>query len=89
MATMANGCTLVADTFNHRIRMFSADGKQVRSIAGTGTRVFQDGPAAQATFNVPHDVVVLSDGRILVADYFNDRIRVISADLQQLSLIHI
>ena len=45
----------------------------VSTIAGTGKEGFQDGPAAQATFNEPTGIAVNTDGRIYVADQGNGR----------------
>ena len=84
---MYDGSVLVVDFDNHRIRLISPNGQHVRTIAGSGELGHEDGPAAQARFNGPYAVVVLSDGRILIADCYNDRIRMISADLQQVSTV--
>ena len=87
LASMDDGSVLVVDQYNNRIRLISANGKHVRTIAGSGEEGHQDGPAAQARFNYPCAVVVLSDGRILIADGRNHRIRMMSADLQQVSTV--
>ena len=87
IAVLLSGSVLVVDHYNHCIRMISADGKEVSTVAGTVQYGHQDGPAAQARFHYPAAVVVLSDGRILVADGHNHRIRVISADLQQVTTV--
>jgi hypothetical protein len=76
---------LVAD--NHRIRMLSADLQQVSTVAGDGTEGHLDGAAAQAQFRCPSGLALLTDGRVLVSDSFNNRIRVLSADLQQVSTV--
>jgi DNA-binding beta-propeller fold protein YncE len=46
-----------------------------------------DGAAAQAQFSHPAGPALLPDGRVLVADFGNNRIRVLSADLQQVSTV--
>lgn len=48
--------------------------------AGSGELDFQDGPAAQATFNYPYDVLTQADGQLLIADRFNHRIRLLVGD---------
>ena len=78
---------LVADMGNHRIRLLSADLQQVSTVAGDGARGHRDGAAAQAQFNRPVGLALLPGGRVLVADWFNHRIRVLSADLQQVSTV--
>jgi hypothetical protein len=78
---------LVADMDNHRIRVLSADLQQVSTVAGDGGNGHRDGAAAQAQFHGPAGLALLTDGRVLVADYHNHRIRVLSADLQQVSTV--
>ena len=52
-------------------------------MAGDGENGHRDGAAAQAQFNRPTDLALLPDSRVLVADQNNQRIRLLSADLQQ------
>ena len=66
---------LVADEDNHRIRVLSADLQQVSTVAGDGEEGHQDGAAAQARFNCPTGLALLPDGRVLVTDQYNHRIR--------------
>lgn len=79
VALDADGNLYVADTGNNRIRKVTPEG-QVSTVAGDGTAGFLDGPAAQARFNGPIGVAVDSNGKIIVADSYNDRIRVISPE---------
>jgi hypothetical protein len=78
---------LVADEGNHRIRVLSADLQQVSTVAGDGGRGHRDGAAAQAQFHWPAGLAVLPDGCVLVGDRGNSRIRVLSANLQQVSTL--
>ena len=87
MLHLPDGRVLVADQFNNRIRMLSADLQQVSTVAGDGERGHQDGAAAQAQFSSPVDFALLPDGRVLVTDQNNHRICVLSADLQQVSTV--
>lgn len=69
-----DGSLVVADTGNHAIRRVSPDGV-VTTIAGDGVAGLVDGAAERARFRAPVGVAVAPDGRIIVADTYNDRIR--------------
>lgn len=73
------GALYVADTANNAIRRISPEG-DVTTVAGDGTPGFADGPAHRARFNGPLGVAVDFDGRLFVADTYNDRIRIIHPD---------
>jgi sugar lactone lactonase YvrE len=79
LALASDGTLYAADTGGHAIRRISPDGV-VSTLAGDGTPGYADGPAAQARFNGPIGVAVTPDGRVVVADTYNDRIRVIESD---------
>ena len=79
LARAPDGTLYVADTGNHAIRRITADGS-VSTLAGDGTPGYADGPAHQARFNGPIGIAVAPDGRIIVTDTYNDRIRVIDAN---------
>jgi sugar lactone lactonase YvrE len=79
VALTASGSLIVADTANNAIREVSPDG-QVRTLAGGGPPGFVDGPAAAARFNGPIGVAVDADARIVVADSYNDRVRLLTPD---------
>lgn len=68
---------LVCDSGHHRIRMITRAGKQTKAVffAGSGKRGLKDGKISESQFNYPSDVLVTSDGSILVADTLNHRIR--------------
>jgi hypothetical protein len=87
MLQLPDGRLLVADSLGRRIRMLSADLQQVSTVAGDGEEGHRDGAAAQAQFNCPNGLALLTDGRVLVTDEGNHRIRVLSADLQQVSTV--
>lgn len=79
LALDATGGLYVADTGNNAIRRIGTGGI-VTTIAGDGTAGYRDGPAREARFNGPVGVAVDASDRVVVADTYNDRIRVIEAD---------
>jgi glucose/arabinose dehydrogenase len=87
LTLLPDGCVLVADEENHRIRMLSADLQQVSTVAGDGGDGYRDGTAVQAQFYHPQAFAQLPDGRVLVTSQDNECIRVLSADLQQVSTL--
>ena len=87
MLCLPDGRVLVADEENHLLRMLSADLQQVSTVAGDGEAGHRDGAAAQAQFSNPGGLALLPDGRVLLVDGDNYRIRMLSADLQQVSTV--
>ena len=75
----ASGTLYVADTGNHAIRRITSDGV-VSTIAGDSVAGDRDGPGPQARFNGPIGIAVDRLGRVIVADTYNDRIRLIDVD---------
>jgi predicted GH43/DUF377 family glycosyl hydrolase len=66
--TYMNGLLYVVDRGNHQIYTVTLDG-ETTLFAGTGERGHQDGPALQATFSLPNDIVFSTDGHHL---YLNE-----------------
>jgi len=58
----------VAESDNHRVSVFSTEGKFFKSFGCKGE--------AKAQFQCPRSVHVNKDGFILVADYGNNRIQI-------------
>ena len=73
------GRVVVADRFNHSLRLVSQAGA-VSTLAGGGGPGFADGQGAAARFNAPHSVVVSANGDIIVTDYGNHAVRVVTPD---------
>jgi len=67
----ADGTIYVADRNNHRIRAIGPAGE----ITTSGVAGQQDGPAQTAKFNRPIDVVLTSDGALVVSEESNHRLR--------------
>lgn len=71
-----NGDVYIADTFNHRVRRVDAAGT-ITTVAGSGLFGFSgDGGAATAArLANPNGIAVDTQGRLLIADTYNHRIR--------------
>lgn len=76
IAVASDGTLYVADTANNAIRRIDASG-EVSTIAGDTVPGYRDGPGPTARFNGPLGIAVDRDGRVIVADTYNDRIRII------------
>lgn len=77
----AEGNVFIADSFNNRIRKVSARTGMIVTFAGTGEPGFAgDGDlATEAKLNSPAGVAVDAKGNVLIADTFNNRIRIVDA----------
>ena len=75
------GNTLIADTFNNRVRRVDGRTGIISTIAGNGSSAFSGdgGPAAAAALSYPDGVAVDALGNILIADTNNNRVRAILA----------
>ena len=76
VAVGASGAVYVADRNNHVIRKIS--GGIVSTLAGTGAAGFGDGTLTTAKFKHPWGLCYAPNGKIFVADYDNNRIRMIT-----------
>lgn len=76
-----DGSIYIADTANYRVRKVAPDGV-ISTIAGNGNAGFSGdgGPAVSAKLNMPLHVELDADGVCYVADYMNNRIRLIKPD---------
>ena len=90
MAVDGAGNVLIADTFNNRIRVVAAStgtyygrpmtAGDIYTIAGGGASGLGDGgPATAAQLNTPAGVAVDGAGNLLIADTYDNRIRVVAA----------
>ena len=77
VAVLPDGNIVVGDQTNNRIRLVTPGGV-VTTLAGSGSPAFADGTGAAASFSSPQGVAVLPGGTIVVADYNNARIRLIT-----------
>lgn len=81
IALDSSGHLFIADSHNHRIREV-ADGV-ITTVAGTGVAGFSGdgGQARGAQLALPSAVALDKDGRLLIADTNNQRIRVVAGGL--------
>ena len=80
LAPFGPGAVLVADIFNHALRIVSLDGR-VRTLSGAPDRKgHRDGDAVSAWFDAPHGVGVAGDGRIAVAEAGGHTLRLLTPD---------
>jgi sugar lactone lactonase YvrE len=80
-----DGALVIADSLNHAIRLLK-NGK-VSTLAGVPGEPGQSGgvPSA-ARFNHPTDVTVLMDGRLVIADEYGNKLRVLQSYAKPASL---
>lgn len=76
LAFAADGSLVFADAANNRIRRIDAKGV-ITTLAGNGRKGFRGdgGPATQASLNQPSDLAFDAEGRLVIADAMNHRIR--------------
>ena len=67
----------IADTNNHRIRVWDPATGVVRTVVGTGARAFggDRGPAREAELYRPYGIAFSPEGDMYISDSFNHRIR--------------
>jgi hypothetical protein len=85
---MPCGCVLISENGNHCIRKLSADRTAVSTVAGVaGRRGHKDGLVAAALFDRPAGIRALPSGAILVCDFGNSCLRLVSADGASVSTV--
>jgi uncharacterized protein (TIGR03663 family) len=78
MAANAEGEVYIADTGNHRIERFSAEGELLGTWGGYAN--LAEGNAPGGTFNEPWGLAVAPNGDVYVADTWNHRVQWFSPD---------
>ena len=71
------GNLFVADSFNHVIRKISSDGKVATVTGVAGFHGSADGANGQARLFNPYGLAIRPDGSLVVADAYNELIRVV------------
>ena len=77
VAVDGRGNVYVGDGFNYRIRLIIPNGT-VSTFAGNGSATWADGIGTSAAFNYPYHLSFAANGNLLVADSYNNRIRMIT-----------
>lgn len=81
MAVMSDGRIAVADYMHHVIEIVDPKTGRATTIAGAfDAPGMVDGAGAIARFSTPYYVVVRSDGKLMVTDYDNNRLRLVGLD---------
>ncbi len=68
------GTVLVADTYNHKVKLIDLEIGSVHTLVGTGESGYADGPGRHAMLSEPNDVALL-DGNLYIADTNNHQVR--------------
>jgi sugar lactone lactonase YvrE len=76
LCVSAEGDVLIADTENHRIRVFKPTTAIIDTVAGTGRKgtAGLGGSAKEAELSQPHGVTIGPGGFVYISDSSNDRI---------------
>lgn len=81
-----DGKILIADTYNHKIKLLDVEKQTVTTFLGTGKSGQTDG--AEATFYEPAGLTI-ADGKLFVADTNNHAIRVVDLKTKSVSTLKI
>jgi sugar lactone lactonase YvrE len=81
LAALTDGRIAIADKAHHVIQILDPATGTVSPLAGTWNITGSaDGAGAAATFNEPYGLAQRSDGKLVVADALNHKIRLVSLD---------
>lgn len=74
------GRLYISDTFHNSVRRVDLDGT-ITTVAGTGIAGYSgdNGPATSAQLNTPNGIRIDAQGRLVIADTYNHRIRRVDA----------
>jgi trimeric autotransporter adhesin len=80
IALDASGNIYIADTDNNRIRLVTKSTGFISTVAGRGPGTYtgDGGQATAATLYAPRDVAVDASGNVYIADFYNNRIRLVT-----------
>jgi len=78
VAALPGGQVLVADSYNHRLKVLDPATNAVTTVAGSGTPALRDGAGPAAALSEPGGLAVAPDGTAYVADTNNNAVRVLT-----------
>jgi thiol-disulfide isomerase/thioredoxin len=81
-----NGKVLLADTYNHKIKLLNPEKRTVETFLGTGKEGQKDGK--NPTFYEPGGISI-ADGKLFIADTNNQAIRVVNLKTKETSTLKI
>jgi sugar lactone lactonase YvrE len=81
LAALSDGRIAVADYAHHVIQILDPASGTLTPLAGTwNAKGFADGAGGGAQFSEPYGIVQRADGKLVVADFGNHRIRLVALD---------
>lgn len=81
LAALSDGRIAIADYAHHVIEILDPASGTITPLAGSwDAKGFADGVGAEAQFAVPYALVQRADGKLLVTDWENNRIRLVGLD---------
>ncbi len=81
LAVLPDGRLAVADYLHHVVQFVDVQTGTVTTLAGAwNTAGMVDGAGAIARFSAPYNIAVRADGKLVITDFDNNRIRVIGLD---------
>jgi len=91
VCTLEDGTVLVADSYNHRIKVLEPDTCRVTTLVGGGRPGFKDGSGTNALLSEPAGLVAgpPGSGKVYVADTNNSQIRVLDVASKTLSTLQL
>jgi DNA-binding beta-propeller fold protein YncE len=81
------GDVIVLDKHNHALRRVGKVGAVVRTLAGNGEAGFTDGVGTSARFSFPTSVVLATNGDLIVSDFGNHAIRIVTGEGEVRTLV--
>jgi sugar lactone lactonase YvrE len=81
LAVLPDGRLAAADYLHHVIELVDVNTGKATTIAGSWDAAgMAEGPGASARFSAPYNIVVRGDGKLMVSDFDNNRIRLVGLD---------